>query len=225
MKTAPPFSDALVRALDSRGVAARVVLTDNRVRMLSARRVAGRVEVRVAHHLAQIGPAAVDAVAGWVAGDRAAQGKIRALLATVETPRPAPRSARAVRLTTAGRHHDLAAIARAELARYFPDLEPVPMTWGPRPTRRGQRSIRLGSYDFRRGLVRIHRRLDDPRVPAWFIGFVIYHELLHHVLGATEGPSGRRGVHTAEFRRREALHHRYAEALAWEAEHLNALMG
>lgn len=225
MKTAPPFSDALVSALDSRGVDARVVMTDNRVRMLSARRVAGRVEVRVAHHLAQIGSAAVDAVAGWVAGERAAQGRIRALLAAVDTPRPAPRAARAVRLVTAGHHHDLASIARAELARYFPGLDPVPITWGPRPTRRPQRSIRLGSYDFRRGIVRIHRRLDDPRVPAWFIGFVVYHELLHHVLGATEGPGGRRGVHTAEFRRREAEHARYGEALAWEAEHLSALMG
>ena len=222
---AAKFSERLERALASRGVSARVVLTDKRVRRLSARRVAGRVQVRVAHHLAELGDEALQAVLGWVTGDRGAPRRVRVLLARASPPPPPPTSLRPVRVQSRGAHHDLGAIAAAERARYFPLLEPLPVTWGARFARReGQRSIRLGSFDFRRRLVRIHRWLDHPAVPGWFIGFIVFHELLHAELGAETGAGRRRGVHSAEFRRREALHHRYAEALAWEAIHLPGLL-
>ena len=222
---APKFSERLERELASRGVAARVIVTENRVRMLSARRVAGRVQVRVAHHLALLGDEALEAVAGWVAGDSGAPRRVRTLLARATLPAAPPAAPRPVRIHTGGVHHDLAALAALEHGRYFPTLPAVPVTWGPHyPRRRGQRSLRLGSYDFRRGFVRIHGWLDDARVPGWFVGFIVFHELLHAELGAVTTPGRRRGVHTVEFRRREALHHRYAEALAWEAKHLHRLL-
>ncbi|TNF25599.1 MAG: hypothetical protein EP329_22805 [Deltaproteobacteria bacterium] len=219
------FSERVEGALAARGVSARVVLTGNRVRMLSARRVSGEVHIRVAEHLAQLGDDACEAIVGWVTGDRGAAGRVRRLLAAVGTPPGAPSTPRAVPIEPRGAHHDLAVLTAAERARYFPTLDPIPVTWGANYRRkRGQRSVRLGSYDFRRGLVRIHRWLDHPKVPAWFIGFIVFHELLHAELGARTDAAGRRGVHTPEFRRREAQHHRYAEALAWEAKHLPRLL-
>ncbi|PIE65501.1 MAG: hypothetical protein CSA24_02710 [Deltaproteobacteria bacterium] len=113
-----------------------------------------------------------------------------------------------------------------EIATYFPGLQTPPLiTWGPRRRRKRQRAIRLGSYDPRLSLIRIHRRLDDAQVPGWLVGFVIYHELLHHVLGVgLPAPGIRRPLHSAEFRRREAQHRRYAEAMAWEATVLPRLL-
>jgi len=220
------FSDRLEGALAERGVSARVTVTDNRVRMLSARRVSDEVHVRVAHHLAQLGDDACDAVLGWVIGHEGASQEVRRLLAEVGAPpRSEDASPRPVRIQPRGTYHDLGAIAAAERERYFPELGPIPVTWGARyRRRRGQRSVRLGSYDFKRHLVRIHRWLDHPGVPNWFIGFIIYHELLHAELGAQLDSAGRRGVHTPEFRRREALHHRYDEAIAWESKHLGRLL-
>ena len=82
----------------------------------------------------------------------------------------------------------------------FGEKVTLPITWGPRRAmRRRQRSIRLGAYDFERQLIRIHRRLDDPSVPEWFVGFVVFHELLHHRFGV-ERRAGRRVIHSAAFR-------------------------
>ena len=219
------FSERVAEALAASGVSSRVVITHNRVRMLSAQRVNGEVHVRVAARLAALGDEAVAAVAGWVTGERGAPRRVRTLLARAGRAEPAQGPPRRVVIQTAGEVHDLERIAEAERASRWPGTAPnVPVTWGARSAaRRSQRSVRLGSYDFKREVVRIHRLLDTAVVPAWFIGFVVFHELLHAELGA-ELRGRRRQVHTPTFRRREAEHPRYADALAWEAEHLPRLL-
>ena len=88
----------------------------------------------------------------------------------------------------------------------------------PKTPRGGRRHIIFGSWDFRAKLVRIHPALDAADVPEFFVTFVIYHELLHAVLDPLPTPSGRRCIHTAEFRRREKLHPDYAPSMTFERE-------
>lgn len=104
-----------------------------------------------------------------------------------------------------GHWHDLERLAAAERARVGA-VDHVRIAWG-RSARAGQqlRSIRLGVYDELAQVIRIHRRLDDPRVAPWVLRFVLYHELLHARLGVH---------HTREFRRAEARHPT-ARAFGW----------
>jgi len=211
----------LERELCARGLAAEVVLTHNRVRMVSARVRRGAVELRVAHRLLEGGPEVVPALLAWLAGDDDARLRIREEIARLP---PAPASPpRRPLLRPHGAHHDLIALERAERERTFPELPPVPITWGRRTAHHAQRTIRLGCYDPRHPLIRIHRRLDDGRVPSWFVGFVIHHELVHHALVLRDGTRAGR-LHTPEFRRVEASHPRYEDAKAWERAHLPLLL-
>ena len=64
-------------------------------------------------------------------------------------------------------------------------------------------------------LIRVHPVLDAAWVPRFFVEYIVYHELLHHVLGMPVR-NGRRDLHGPEFRARERLFARYDEAIAWE---------
>lgn len=72
-------------------------------------------------------------------------------------------------------------------------------------------------------LIRIHPVLDDARVPRWFVGFVVFHELLHAVL-PPRVENGRRKIHTPEFRRAEARHPDFGRAQRWEHDNVAILI-
>ena len=138
-----------------------------------------------------------------------------------------PRTAPASRLRTSGLVHDLELLAAPLFAGVFAaDFadKPLPaLTWGRRGKSRTRRSMRLGSFDLEARLVRIHAALDQPAVPAWFVRYVLFHELLH----AAHPPvrKGSRWIHHGpEFRRREQAYPDYPRALAWEEEHLPRLI-
>ena len=247
----PILRERLSSALDAAGIAAEVVITQNRATMVSVRAKRTRRgmreldrEVRVAQRFAALGDEAIAAIVDFVSEKPGAGRKLQAMIAAMPggadehalglradpghvAAVPYRRARREPPLRTAGLHHDLAELAEAERAAYLPALERVPVAWGRRegrPRRRLQ-SIRLGSYEPSGPLIKIHPRLDDPRVPAWFIGFVIFHELLHHALGIRLSPRGdRRELHPPAFKEAEAAHPRYADALAWEEQHINALL-
>ncbi len=249
------FREQLLAALDAAGIAAEVVITQNRATMLSTRaksslrgpRLIDR-QVRVAERFAALGEEAIGAIVDFVTDAPDAGQRVQALIKALP-PDPneravglvssAPpgtslvpvakrlRSRKEPPLRSRGRYHDLAALADEERALHLPGEPSIPVAWGRREGRRRRqlRSIRLGTYEPSGPLVRIHPRLDDPRVPGWFVAFVIFHELLHHALGIRMSPSGdRRELHPPAFRELEARHPRYADALAWEEAHIRALL-
>ena len=110
---------------------------------------------------------------------------------------------------TAGTHHDLVHSFDRISAEYFDGALPRPrLTWSRTHTYR-----KLGHYDALRDLVMISRSLDRDEVPTFALDFVVYHELLHKVLGF-EGRNGRLHAHTPAFRKRERQFKRFAEAEA-----------
>jgi predicted metal-dependent hydrolase len=86
-----------------------------------------------------------------------------------------------------------------------------------------RRSIKLGSYCARDRLIRVHPRLDDPSVPRFFVEYVVYHEMLHHVL-PPDVRGGRRQLHDARFKRMERAFPRYDDAIAWESQNVRQLL-
>lgn len=211
-----------------------------------ARRTVLRVEphglrrtVRMNAFFAHAPPDVRGAVVSWIRSGRRARRKLELLDLWVETQiesmeRSAPRR---LKIVSAGRVYDLEALAlelcEAEFASEFAAgamaaSEALPkwpqLTWGRAPKSRTRRTLRLGSFDYWTGIVRMHPVLDQTAVPEFFVRYVLFHELLHAALPAERGAKGRRIFHSREFRRREREYSGTAAALAWEKAHLQELL-
>ena len=205
-----------------------LIITDNRRRMVSARRRGKAQEVRLHHMFLGCDEDVIGDLAKFARGDDAARERIQRF---IQENRDAIRhEVEQEQLRSLGRYHDLEWLlktARALLVEAQLDdvvLDEVTITWGRHG--KGKRTIRFGSYDFEQRLVRIHPTLDQRWVPSFFIEYIIYHELLHALYPPTtsEEGSGRRCVHTEEFKEMEQRYPRYEEALAWEAAHIHRLL-
>jgi predicted metal-dependent hydrolase len=122
-----------------------------------------------------------------------------------------------------GHCHDLEAIMRELCATYFPQCTEVTISWGRWSGRVRPHSMRLGVYQPQKQVIRIHPALDQAFVPRYFVEFIVYHELLHHVIPPMR-INGRYCVHSVAFRGRERAFPRYAQAIAWRKQHLRRLL-
>ena len=91
------------------------------------------------------------------------------------------------------------------------------------PGQRRRKSIRLGVYDHQTREIRVHPALDRPEVPAFFVEFIVFHEMLHQLFPSSNGP-GRRVHHPRAFRDCERAFPLYEAAITWERENLRALL-
>ena len=111
--------------------------------------------------------------------------------------------------TTAGRYHDLAASFERVRREYFENALTQPrLAWSTIFTGRT-----FGHYEPTHDTVVISCTLDRPDVPEYAIDFVMYHELLHKMLGV-DRRSIRKAAHTPEFRAAEQRFSALAEAEA-----------
>ena len=109
--------------------------------------------------------------------------------------------------------------------RAFPvqreSLRDVQITWGRHG--HGTRSIRFGSFDYDHQLIRLHPKLDAAWVPAFFVEFIVFHELCHGVI-PPRVENGRRLLHPPEFGTLERRFPLYDQALAWEQKNLHRFL-
>jgi len=213
------------RALAARlGQPVRLVVTDNRSTMLSAKPKGDRLEVRL-HHMFLTAEDDILAAVGDYLGE-GAPGAAALIDRFVEQNRTryvaAPRPQNELR--TEGRHHDLRAIVDDLGRRHFGGPVAVRITWGKRvEPKRGQRSLQLGTYLPEEQLIRIHPALDQSWVPAYFVEAVVFHEMLHHDMPAVV-QNGRRHYHTRAFRKRERSFEYHSAAEQWQKENLWRLL-
>jgi hypothetical protein len=201
-----------------------LVLTDNRSVLLSFRREAGRLLVRLHRMFLHAPDAVVSALARNLRrGGRAADGEVRRFMnANLHRVRKTRREMPA--LVAAGRAHDLAQVYAGLNVRFFDGRLRVPITWGRGVGRARRGGLTFGSYDPVLALIRIHPVLDRPEVPRFFLESVVYHEMLHHHMGGVPDRAGRTVYHTRSFREAEARFPRHREALAWEKRNLPELL-
>ncbi|AWV90569.1 hypothetical protein [Bradymonas sediminis] len=220
-----------------------LILTDNRRRMLSSKRGRKRIEIRIHHMFMGCDAQTVGAIADLLGGVSSARKGARAIIqGYIRDNRDAisfePTDDE---LHTRGEFFNLATV----LDEVVEGLEPamradlraigdIHITWGRRS--QGNRSIRFGSYDFDRKLIRIHPALDRDWVPRYFVAFIIYHELLHALFPPisgcassvegtdSSGTSKRRLVHTPEFNAMERRFPDYQKAMRWEAANLRKIL-
>ena len=209
------------------GAEVSLALTDNGRSMLSVRHRHEVAHVRLHHMFLGADEVTLRAIAGYLQGRQgAAVAHLRQFVDQHREliRRAAPR-ARKVRAT--GHHHDLRAIFDRLNAHYFDGLVTARVSWGrmgrPIGRRRRRRVIKLGSYRHRDELISVHPVLDAAWVPAFFVEYIVYHEMVHHVV-AVPSRDGRRELHGPEFRAREQQFAAYAEALSWEQGNLDRLL-
>ncbi len=204
-----------------------LVVTDNRRTMISSRHRDGVWHVRLHHMFVEADDPTVRALARYIArNERRAGAHLDAYIRDHEH-RIRKGRRRVVRVHTRGTHHDLRAIFDELNEIHFDRVvDGVRVTWGRRPPSgggRNRRSIRLGTYVAEDRLIRIHPFLDQEWVPGYFVSYVVFHEMLHHVVPAPVR-NGRQRFHSAEFRRLERAYPDFERALAWERTNLPKLL-
>ncbi len=106
-------------------------------------------------------------------------------------------------LSTKGEVYDLQSIFDGVNHEFFNGSVSCRISWGRGrpPGRKGRRSksIRYGSWDATTQTIRIHPILDDKRVNAEFLRYIVFHEMLHTIVPETK-INGRRFDHSPQFR-------------------------
>jgi hypothetical protein len=199
-------------------------ITDNRHSIITHRVQKGILHARV-HHMFLDAPAnVVDALVRYVTrGDRDASAALGDYI-DANGFRLARRKRNAA-LVSRGKHHDLLALFQDLNQRYFDGAINALITWGKRPTSKAisRRTIKLGSYSAVDRLIRIHPALDQKWVPRYFVAYVVYHEMLHHVIPGSRG-LGRVNLHPPEFKEREKQFRHFDRSLDWEKRHVARLL-
>jgi hypothetical protein len=199
-------------------------ITDNRHSIITHRVQRGMLHARV-HHMFLVAPAqVVDSLVRYVTrGDRDASAILGDYI-DANGFRLARRK-RNVPLVTRGKHHDLLTLMHDLNGRYFDGAVNALITWGKRPTASAEKrkTIKLGSYSAVDRMIRVHPSLDRNWVPRYFVAYIVYHEMLHHVIPGSRG-LGRVNLHPPEFKEREQHFRHFERAMEWEKRHVARLL-
>lgn len=201
-------------------------ITDNRHTMISSRRRGRVTHLRLHHMFLDADDTTVRALSRYLTrGDRRSSERLDVFIEE-NTHLIRKERMRAANVRTRGQYHDLGDIFEELDELWFDEqVGGVQVTWGRRaPTnRRRRRSVRLGTYVQDDQLIRIHPVLDQDWVPRFFVAYVLFHEMLHHVVPAPL-INGKKHFHSPEFRRQERAYPDYDRAIEWEKSNLRRLL-
>jgi len=96
---------------------------------------------------------------------------------------------------SAGQHFCLKTIYEALNSEYFGGNVTAAITWGKSSSRNRAKLRTIGSFNVETNTIRINPLLDRKTVPAYFLEFIVYHEMLHAFLGINNR-NGRRSIHS-----------------------------
>lgn len=201
-------------------------LTNNHYSMISVRRQPEGYRLRLHRMFIGAEPRIVRALGRYVVHNdrRASQVLGDYIDAHQHIIKKQPRKLRQVNLRPGGAHHDLRAIFDGLNRDWFNASIDARITWGPVAARRARRSIKMGSFAVEDKIIRIHPVLDQPDVPAFFVAWIVFHEMLHGKHDIVR--QGRRRIfHSAAFMDEERQYPDYERATAWEKANLDRLLG
>ncbi len=201
-----------------------LVVNENRSTMLSVlERRRGFARLSVHKMFLDAPEEVVSAVAGFVKGGRPKRGEsgnlirgyIQTNLARFDYSHLLKRS----RFETKGRFYDLKELYDGINEEYFEGKLDLAITWYGTHGRKNMRKVVFGEYFDHLRLIKIHRILDDPFFPDFFVRYVLYHEMVHHIVPGYVDGAGFFRSHGADFKEKEVLFKDYARAIRWEKLH------
>ena len=205
------------------GLPVRLSVTDNRSTMVSFRRAPSALRLRLHHMFLDAPERVVEAIADYAGRGHPAAGPVLDDYIRGRQPLIRQDGRRDSELNPRGRCFDLEAILARVNHEQFQSSIAAKIGWGRMPRRRRRKSIRLGVYDHQTREIRVHPALDRPEVPAFFVEFIVFHEMLHQLFPSPARP-GRKVHHPRAFREREKSWPLYEAAVRWEKQNLRVLL-
>ncbi len=206
-----------------------LVFTNNRSTMISYSHRQGRYRIRLHRLFRHADTPILEALTRFILG-RAHRDPtlLDDFISQHRNEIQASRSAHPRRLREKGTYHDLNAALKRVAASYFNGCADVRIGWtrlNRRRTRRRRRatSRALATYSYEDRTIRVSPVLDAANVPSYVVDWIIYHELLHHVL-PVKRVGGKNQYHTPQFRALERAFKDFERAKKWEADHLEQLL-
>ncbi len=117
-----------------------------------------------------------------------------------------------------GKVYNLEDILKDLTKGYFSDLEGLHITFFKK--RKAKTRLTFGSYVRSFKLIKINELLDDEFFPLFFVSYVVYHEILHHLFPVKINEKGKRVVHGKDFKEAEKKYLFYKRAKSFEKEFL-----
>jgi hypothetical protein len=116
------------------------------------------------------------------------------------------------KLYSQGNVYNLKRLYESVNSEYFDGKLSLNITWFGKPAQRNRSRITFGLYQDSLKLIKINRLLDSPSFPDYFLEYVIYHEMLHHVCPSYIDERGIHRIHSKEFKQQEVLFRHYSLA-------------
>ncbi|MCE5312559.1 MAG: hypothetical protein LLF86_05345 [Nitrospiraceae bacterium] len=190
-----------------------LTLTENTSSMLSAQKNCNSYKVRLHRMFLHADEDVLHQTALFISGRMSRAPLLRSFINS--SSRFIQKKPRKRNLAAQGRIYNLHGILEDLNAEYFSSALKSKITWGRKTRRRARRQVTLGSYNLHSDTITINRSLDSAAVPRYFVEFIVYHEMLHALLGVDE-KNGRSVIHSKEFRRMEKKFSHYQKASDWE---------
>jgi hypothetical protein len=122
------------------------------------------------------------------------------------------------KLISQGRYYDLKEIYESLNRFYFKNSLKLNITWFGQWKKRSRTRVIFGQYYDHLKLIKIHRLLDDPFFPSYFVTFVVYHEMLHDIIPGYIDEKGIYRPHGEQFKKREREFYDFERAHLWEKQ-------
>ena len=210
-----PDKDSLRTYLEQEtGKTVSLIITDNSTSMLSVKMQGGNVSLRLHNMFLSADINVLAEIADFI---KRKKRKTPLITGFIRQNRHMlkQKHRRKVKVRAHGRYYNLLEIFHSINKEYFEGRVSASITWGAKGPRRAAARRTLGSFSDHNKMIRINPILDSKSVPMYFLGFIVYHEMLHADIGI-ETRGKRRLIHSKEFKRREKHFKHYERALAWE---------
>ena len=204
-----------------------LVITDNTSSLISVKRSNHVYNIRLHHMFLDANEDVLRSLVSYLSGnanriDNTLKDFIKANERKIRKP-PISKRARRMNIVHRGRYFNLRDSFQRINKRYFEGTIHCAITWGNHRRGTNPKSIRLGSYSPETRTIRINPVLDRSFVPRYVVDDVIYHEMLHHLLGFKE-INGRHLSHHRIFKKMGKKFIHNAKAKIWVKENLPRLL-
>lgn len=188
----------------------------NRVVVVSSRNTSGLVQVRLHQVFVHADHRVIKAIAELIKDKSSSARELLDSFIKSHHRQIHPKKKKKVLvLHSRGKVYDLRKLLKEVAWEYDLPFKWIKISWSKARIRRGQRSLRLGSYSLKERLIRVNDKLDNARVPTYFVKYIIFHELLHSAIPAVKG-KGRTNYHPRDFNRLEKKFKDYERAKNYE---------
>lgn len=175
------------------------------------------------HHIFLKAPKEVtEAVAHFLQGKKEPffDRKIKEYIALHLGPKPVLRND----LWTLGEVHDLQLLFDEVNREYFNQSLQLKISWFKTPIRKRRKSRTLGRFCSVEEIIWMNHFLDQPKIPSYFISFVIFHEIAHYFVGTAVDKNGRHRLHGSDFKEFEKKFVHYQIAKEWQKKNQKILL-